>query len=94
MLQVAELFIPIMGKQYYANPDILIALVVTLGTVVCLSYWVSFRQYFKEKSNRRFLDSFDEIYPLQSRFIYNFGDNFHSVDDFGVHSRWFSVQRQ
>ncbi|CRL03600.1 CLUMA_CG016511, isoform A, partial [Clunio marinus] len=40
MIQVWELFIPITGKAYYPNPDITIALICTLWTVLCLSYFL------------------------------------------------------
>jgi uncharacterized protein (DUF433 family) len=39
-IQLWELFLPIAGKQYYENPDILVALICVFGTVLCFSYFV------------------------------------------------------
>jgi hypothetical protein len=41
MIQVQELFIPIAAKQFYANPDVTICLIMVLWTILCFSYFVS-----------------------------------------------------
>lgn len=50
MIQVLELFIPITAKTYYANPDIMVALICCLWSVLCLSYFVSFYKSFQLKT--------------------------------------------
>lgn len=39
--QIQELFIPIAAKQYYENPDLLVAIICVLWMVMCMSYFVS-----------------------------------------------------
>jgi hypothetical protein len=53
ILLILELFIPITAKQYYENPDVMIALINVLGTVLCLSYFVSFLSSFSTLLSRK-----------------------------------------
>jgi hypothetical protein len=40
MIQVQELFVPIAAKQYYSNPDVMIALISVLWMTLTMSYFV------------------------------------------------------
>lgn len=54
--QIQELFIPIAAKQYYENPDLLVAIICVLWMVMCMSYFVSDKiHFYNEMRNLNFL---------------------------------------
>lgn len=65
MFQVWELFLPITAKQYYENPDTLIALICTMWTVICFSYFVSRKFYFFFKNFGILIPKVTNSFPLQ-----------------------------
>ncbi|CAG9799018.1 unnamed protein product [Chironomus riparius] len=46
-IQILLLFIPIAAKQYYENPDILVAIICVLWMVMCMSYFIPLTLFIK-----------------------------------------------
>lgn len=95
MILVWELFIPITAKQYYSNPDTIIALICCLWSVMCLSYFVS---YFSSIQIIFYLlifliDSTDDVCEAQRGFVLDVVNCLCDFVNYFIHFGWISLQR-